>query len=446
MTKVINKKRLCFATAFCVAAFLAGCGDKASSENAKKVEAHETLPLFSLADSADHMEVLPVGIGDAVRPSTIDGRLYRNFVQLLRTTGGVESLNDSVETSCPTGLQITLLKDSLEIGKFRLADIVIRLGYDKGFWIPKKIGKINKFLNDVGIKYKPCESRDSLKENDESESQVVENFVQKNMQKGQVDFVRDGMPNAVSDFVSARIPSLKHAYNKFIAKSAFEGLISLNVTVDGDKPTVAVASSTTNAPAFDEKIQSMVSSWKIPVEKGTAFLLQLKFVQSLVGESLNKEHETQMKKISEDVNQTLKDLDDLIFVADTALGTPLYEIAKTSNRLTVTFSKKKCEKSNSVTLETEDFQKFVKLLQNTRIETFAGQCLCVSHADLVLFRDSVNVMELHAVGEGFSYLEKFGNETREFAGGAWKSSKEDEIDQFFKKIEAGLGDCSEITP
>lgn len=446
MTKVINKKRLCFATAFCVAAFLAGCGDKASSENAKKVEAHETLPLFSLADSADHMEVLPVGIGDAVRPSTIDGRLYRNFFQLLRTTGGVESLNDSVETSCPTGLQITLFKDSLEIGKFRLADIVIRLGYDKGFWIPKKIGKINKFLNDVGIKYKPCESRDSLKENDESESQAVENFVQKNMQKGQVDFVRDGMPNAVSDFVSARIPSLKHAYNKFIAKSAFEGLISLNVTVDGDKPTVAVASSTTNAPAFDEKIQSMVSSWKIPVEKGTAFLLQLKFVQSLVGESLNKEHETQMKKISEDVNQTLKDLDDLIFVADTALGTPLYEIAKTSNRLTVTFSKKKCEKSNSVTLETEDFQKFVKLLQNTRIETFAGQCLCVSHADLVLFRDSVNVMELHAVGEGFSYLEKFGNETREFAGGAWKSSKEDEIDQFFKKIEAGLGECSEITP
>lgn len=446
MTKVINKKRLCFATAFCVAAFLAGCGDKASSENAKKVEAHETLPLFSLADSADHMEVLPVGIGDAVRPSTIDGRLYRNFVQLLRTTGGVESLNDSVETSCPTGLQITLLKNSLEIGKFRLADIVIRLGYDKGFWIPKKIGKINKFLNDVGVKYKPCESRDSLKENDESESQAVENFVQKNMQKGQVDFVRDGMPDAVLDFVSARIPSLRHAYNKFIAKSAFEGLVSLNISADGEKSTVALASSTTNTPAFDEKIQSMVSSWKFPVEKETTFLLQLKFARSSAGDSLKKEHKMQMKKISKNVNQTLKDLDDLIFIADTALGTPLYEIARTSNRLTVTFSKKKCEKSNSVTLENEKFQEFVKLLQNTRIETFAGQCLCVSHADIVLFRDSINVMELHAIGDGFSYLEKFGNETQEFAGGAWKSSKEDEIDLFFKKVEASLGECSEIKP
>lgn len=443
---VTNKKILCFAASLCVAASLVCCSDKAGSETAKKSEAHETVSLFALADSADRMEVVPVGIGDAVKPSTIDGRLYRNFVQLMRTTGGIESLKDSVGTSCSTGLHITLQKDAQEIAKMRFTDIVVRLGDDKGFWIPKKVGKINKFLSDVGIKYMPCEVKDSLRESSESQSQMVESFVQKNMQNAQVDFVKDSMPDAVADLVSKRIPALKHTYNKFFAKDAFEGVVSLNVSAEGENSIVTVTSSTTEKPVFDEKIQAMVSSWKLPVEKGSSFLLQLKFAKSMGVDTLKENHKTQMKKISEDVNQTLKDLDDLIFVADTALGTPLYEIAKTTNRLTVTFTQKKCEKSNSVTLEGEKFHDFVTLLQNTRIETFAGQCMCVTHANIVLFRDSVNVMELHAVGDGFSYLEKFGNETREFAGGAWKSSKEAEIDQFFEKLEAELGECSEIKP
>lgn len=117
----------------------------------------EPLPLFVAADRADFMVVYAEGLGDARPERTVDGRLYRNFVQLLRTDRMHESLQDTFTTECKTGVRLALFKDTTLVEEFLLADRIGREGVP-GIWTPRRFGKINKFLKDVGVQFKPCES------------------------------------------------------------------------------------------------------------------------------------------------------------------------------------------------------------------------------------------------------------------------------------------------
>ncbi|MCQ2124768.1 MAG: hypothetical protein MJZ25_11335 [Fibrobacter sp.] len=139
----------------CVAAFilLRGFQEPVSEPSSAK----RSLNLFETADSADFMIVYAVGLGEVKRMRTIDGRLYRNFVQLLRTNRMQENLQDTFATECKTGVRIDFYKDSTLIEEFRFAD---RIGRENvpGVWIPRKLAKINKFLKDNGAQFVACKS------------------------------------------------------------------------------------------------------------------------------------------------------------------------------------------------------------------------------------------------------------------------------------------------
>lgn len=113
------------------------------------------LNLFETADSADFMIAYAMGIGDVKRKRTIDGRLYRNFVQLLRTDRMQENAQDTFATECKTGLRLAFYKDTTLVDEFLFAD---RFGRDgvTGVWIPRRLGKINKFLKDNGVQFMAC--------------------------------------------------------------------------------------------------------------------------------------------------------------------------------------------------------------------------------------------------------------------------------------------------
>lgn len=135
---------------FATVAVLQGCSSEQESPK------REPLPLFSALDSAEFMVAYAVGLGDVKRERIIDGRRYRNFVQLLRTDRVRECLQDTFTTSCQTGLRLALYKDSTLVEEFRLAD---RIGYEEGsvgVWTPRHLAKINKFLKNNGAQFVAC--------------------------------------------------------------------------------------------------------------------------------------------------------------------------------------------------------------------------------------------------------------------------------------------------
>lgn len=129
----------------------------------------EPLPLFVAADSADFMVAYAEGLGDARPERTVDGRLYRNFVQLLRTDRMRESLQDTFTTECKTGVRLALFKDTTLVEEFLLAERIGREGVP-GIWTPRRYGKINKFLEDAGVHFKPC-----VRTNEEPVAPIAEN-------------------------------------------------------------------------------------------------------------------------------------------------------------------------------------------------------------------------------------------------------------------------------
>lgn len=110
------------------------------------------------------MLVTPVGLGDRVKGKVISGRLYENFVQLLRLADAKETLLDTFHTECATGLRVQLFHDTLSVAELRIADKIGYVGDDIGVWEPEKLAtmkKINQFMRNQGVSFRPCAIKDS---------------------------------------------------------------------------------------------------------------------------------------------------------------------------------------------------------------------------------------------------------------------------------------------
>ena len=143
-----------------VAAFLAVLCCRDGGEGSP----HETKPLIEVLDSANMMLVTPVGLGDRVKGKVISGRLYENFVQLLRLADAKETLLDTFHTECATGLRVQLFHDTLSVAELRIADKIGYVGDDIGVWEPEKpatMKKINQFMRNQGVSFRPCAIKDS---------------------------------------------------------------------------------------------------------------------------------------------------------------------------------------------------------------------------------------------------------------------------------------------
>ena len=171
-----KKKIVCVAVLACVvvAAFLAVLCCRDGGEGAP----HETKPLLSVLDSANMMLVTPVGLGDRAKGKVISGRLYENFVQMIRLADADESLLDTFSTECATGLRVQLFKDTLSVAELRVAEKIGRIGDDMGMWTPKSIvvmARIITFFRSQGINFRPCSvgSADQSEEGENALAQLI---------------------------------------------------------------------------------------------------------------------------------------------------------------------------------------------------------------------------------------------------------------------------------
>ena len=172
-----NKKKIvCVAVLACVvvAAFLAVLCCRDGGEGAP----HETKPLIEVLDSANMMLVTPVGLGDRVKGKVISGRLYENFVQLLRLADAKETLLDTFHTECATGLRVQLFHDTLSVAELRIADKIGYVGDDVGSWTPKSavtMARIVTFFRGQGINFRPCSvgSADQSEEGEDALAQLI---------------------------------------------------------------------------------------------------------------------------------------------------------------------------------------------------------------------------------------------------------------------------------
>ncbi|SHK73266.1 hypothetical protein [Fibrobacter sp. UWEL] len=110
--------------------------------------------LFSVAADANMVMVASVGLGKEERRKVISGRLYENFVQLLKTNGGWAA-QDTSNTDCKVGARLEFYRDTVLLGEFRLTDR-IRRDDVLGAWVPRRIAKIHKFLKDQGAQFMGC--------------------------------------------------------------------------------------------------------------------------------------------------------------------------------------------------------------------------------------------------------------------------------------------------
>jgi hypothetical protein len=150
-----NKKKIvCIAVVACMALVLAGCSGDSAGERR-----HETLPFFTALDSANMMLVTPEGLGKHAKGKVVSGRAYQNFVQMLRLADARESLLDTFHTECATGVRVQLFHDTLSVAELRVAEKIGYVGDDIGVWEPEKpvtMGKVNTFLRNQGINFRPC--------------------------------------------------------------------------------------------------------------------------------------------------------------------------------------------------------------------------------------------------------------------------------------------------
>lgn len=152
-----TKKIVCVAFLACVAVALALA--VLCSRDGGKYALHETKPLIEVLDSANMMLVTPVGLGEHAKGKVISRRTYRNFVQMLRLADAKETLLDTFRTECATGVRVQLFHDTLFVAELRIAEKIGRVGDDIGVWEPEKpvtMGKVNAFLRNQGVKFRPC--------------------------------------------------------------------------------------------------------------------------------------------------------------------------------------------------------------------------------------------------------------------------------------------------
>ena len=304
-----NMLKMLVSCGLLAALLLAGCsGDSGSSRP------HETKPLIEVLDSANMMLVTPVGLGDRVKGKVISGRLYENFVQMLRLADAEESLQDTFHTECATGLHIKLFKDTLSVAELRVAEKIGRVGDDVGVWTPQKmvtIVRVNAFFRSQGINFRPCS----------------------------------------------------------IASAALS-------------------------------------------------------------------------------NDPVNALDLLILSGDTAVGTPLYEIVKDADRVTIGFTeimtrkagiKKRIENlkqnRNGVELDSSQIQEFISLLRKPKREAFAGGCLCLPKAKVTFYRDSSVIMMVNVNGNNFDSFEKKDPWADFKSVGFWESADPQAMKAFFDRIK-----------
>ena len=141
-------------------------------------------------------------------------------------------------------------------------------------------------------------------------------------------------------------------------------------------------------------------------------------------------------------DSTTDALESLILENDTAISTPLHEIATGANRARVSWGLSlKCDKPTTTELTKEEFDEFVSLLHAGK-ESFSGACLCLPYATIGLYRDSVKVMTLYAIGRNFERMEK--RELDFHAAGVWSSADPQSIGAFFDRLKQRVEGCTDM--
>lgn len=314
------------------------------NENTAKVP--QKLAFAEVLEKADRMEVAAVGLGKIERSKMIEGRLYKNFVQLLRVNHFSGILPDSTQSECQTGARITLYRDTVALGVYRMTTQLDREDASERVLL-HKLPKVNKFLKDVGVPFRGCK--------------VEQGETSDNMEK----------PKALT------VPKFKKRHGK-------------NET---DSTDVLQYETDENYRVY------------------------------VIDDSVRKQ-----------VDVTMDLMNELIFPADTAIGTPLYELAMECNRAEIVFHcKDACkgethEDSRRIVLDSETFNAYRNLLKNPTIETFAGNHLPRASAVITLFKDSAEVVELWAYGHGFGNMDKHQRGKNFEQGGAWYTNDPAELD------------------
>lgn len=312
----------------------------------------QKLNFAEMLEAADRMEVAAVGLGKIERSKMIEGRLYKNFVQLLHVNHFREVLPDSTQSECQTGARITLYKDTVALGVYRMTTQLDREDSSERV-ILHRLPKVNKFLKDVGVPFRGCKA-----EQDESSN---------NMEK----------PKALT------VPKFKKRHGKY------------------------------------ETDSSEVQQYEVDED----------YRVYVIDDSVRKQ-----------VDVTMNLMNELIFPADTAIGTPLYELAMESDRAEIVFyCRDACkgethEDSRRITLDSATFDTYRRLLKNPTIETFAGNHLPRASAVITLFKDSAEVVELWAYGHGFGNMDKHQRGKDFEQGGAWYTMDPAELDSLLMPL------------
>ncbi len=321
--------------------------------NREKEPAPQKLNFAEAIELADRMEVAAVGLGKIERSKMIEGRLYKNFVQLLRVNHYREVAPDSIQPGCQTGARITLYRDTVALGVYRMTTQLDRVDASERV-VLHKLSKVNKFLRDVGVPFRSCKA------------EYVE-------AAGSIE-----KPRVLT------VPKFRKRHGKR-----------------------EVDSSDVQQYETDEDYRVYV-----------------------IDDSVKKQ-----------VDVTMELMDELIFPADTAIGTPLYELAMKSDRAEIVFYCKDACKgethkdSRKVVLDSTTFDAYRKLLKNPTIETFAGNHLPRAAAVITLFKDSAEIVELWAYGHGFGNMDKHQRGENFEQGGAWYTNEPAELDALLMPLK-----------
>lgn len=311
------------------------------------VELEKTnLPLFTVADSANMVMIASVGLGREERRKVISGRLYQNFVQLLKTNGSVDN-QESFSENCKEGVRLEFFRDTISLGNFRMTDRIGRVGVP-GVWKPDfSHGDEHILQGESGAVWKRLKMV------------KVSNF----LKKQGVQFTRCDHSSGAE--------------------------VSMSAVPEKQKPVLSM-------PKFGADRKTRGGK-----KRGDA-------LDSIMNNA--KEMASLPQSASNEIQQFLNSMDEMIFPADTAVGEPLSVLASRCNRVDVSFydSGKIKKLVKTVSMTDDQVVEFRSLLSRTSRETFdiSGDLLYVLNAKMTLYRDSVAEMELWVVFDEYNSLVK----------------------------------------